>query len=104
MDRYARTVLAVPFVGKDVPSRAAEFANPEVLIALTVLAYRYERLRLRDTATVVRQLKSDLRRQPGPFEGREAFQRFEVWVRKAGVFLAHACACADATRPRRWQP
>ena len=31
----ARKVLAVPFVGKDVPSKAAEFANPEVPPAAT---------------------------------------------------------------------
>ena len=34
--------MAVPYVGKDVPSRSSEFAHPDVLIGLTVLAYRYE--------------------------------------------------------------
>jgi len=32
----SRRLLAVPFVGKDVPSRASEFAHPDVLIGLTV--------------------------------------------------------------------
>jgi hypothetical protein len=32
--------MAVPFVGKDVPSRASEFAHPDVLIGLTILAFR----------------------------------------------------------------
>ena len=38
----SRRLLAVPFLGKDVPSRSSEFAHPDVLIGLTVLAYRYE--------------------------------------------------------------
>jgi hypothetical protein len=36
----ARRELAIPFEGKDLPSRAAEFANPDVQIGLTVLGYR----------------------------------------------------------------
>lgn len=36
-----RKFLAVPFVGKDVPSRASEFAHPDILIGLTILAFRY---------------------------------------------------------------
>ena len=35
-----RKFLAVPFVGKDVPSRASEFAHPDVLIGLSILAFR----------------------------------------------------------------
>ena len=40
-----RKVLAVPFVGKDMPSDAAEFSSPDVIIGFTILAYRYEGLR-----------------------------------------------------------
>lgn len=36
----SRLKLAVPFIGKDVPSKASEFAHPDVIIGLTVLAYR----------------------------------------------------------------
>ena len=36
----SRLKLAVPFVGKDVPSRSSEFAHPDVIIGLTILAYR----------------------------------------------------------------
>lgn len=43
-----RGVLAVPFVGKDVPSRASEWSHPDVLIGLGILAYRYEGLRMSD--------------------------------------------------------
>ena len=38
----SRLKLAIPFVGKDVPSTASEFAHPDIIIGLTVLAYRYE--------------------------------------------------------------
>lgn len=37
----SRLKLAVPFVGKDVPSKASEFAHPDIIIGLTILAYRY---------------------------------------------------------------
>eukprot|EP00966_Prymnesium_polylepis_P272249 6289961-Prymnesium_polylepis.2 len=40
-----RWQLAIPFLGKDVPSRASEFAHCDIIIGLTVLAYRYEGLR-----------------------------------------------------------
>ena len=36
----SRFKLAIPFVGKDCPSRASEFAHPDIIISLTVLAYR----------------------------------------------------------------
>ena len=38
----SRLKLAIPFLGKDVPSTASEFAHPDIIIGLTVLAYRYE--------------------------------------------------------------
>lgn len=50
----SRKLLAVPFVGKDVPSAAAEFAHPDVAIGLTVLAYRYEGLRWGDFQLVTK--------------------------------------------------
>jgi hypothetical protein len=37
----SRLKLAVPFLGKDVPSRSSEFAHPDIIIGLTILAYRY---------------------------------------------------------------
>lgn len=36
-----RAKLAIPFVGKDVPSKSSEFAHPDVIIGLTILAYRW---------------------------------------------------------------
>ena len=44
----SRNKLAIPFVGKDVTSRASEFAHPDIIIGLTVLAFRYEGLRKTD--------------------------------------------------------
>lgn len=41
----SRAKLAIPFISKDVPSPASEFAQPDIVIGLTVLAYRYEGLR-----------------------------------------------------------
>ena len=38
----SRELLAVPFVGKDRPSEASEFSHPDVVIGLTIMAYRYE--------------------------------------------------------------
>ncbi|KAH9980607.1 hypothetical protein BJV74DRAFT_898252 [Russula compacta] len=37
----SRTLLAVPYRAKDVPSLKAEFAHPDVAIALTCLSYYY---------------------------------------------------------------
>ena len=51
----------MPFVGKDVPSQAAEFAHPEVLIGLTIMAYRYEGLRSFDIREIVAMLKQAVR-------------------------------------------
>merc|ERR1712072_160628 len=57
-----RMLLAVPFNGKDVPSRSSEFAHPDVKIGLTVLSYRYSGLRRKDLQRVVTQLKQDYSR------------------------------------------
>ena len=75
-----RQLMAVPFVGKDVPSRASEFAHPDVLIGLSVLAYRYEGVRQADLHRVVVQLKTDMSRQVGPRDQRPASCLFQVWL------------------------
>jgi len=73
----SRLVMAVPFVGKDVPSRSSEFAHPDALIGLTILAYRYEGVRLSDLSVVVTQLKQDYSRQIGTREKRPAALIFQ---------------------------
>ncbi len=55
-----RELLAVPFIGKDVPSRSSEFAHPEVLIGLSILSYRYEGLRRDNLLEIVKDLKKQV--------------------------------------------
>ncbi|KAG7392086.1 hypothetical protein PHYPSEUDO_002310 [Phytophthora pseudosyringae] len=78
---HSRLMLAVPFIGKDVPSRSSEFAHPDVLIGLTILAYRYESIRVSDLTRIVSQLKQDFSRQLGPRDQRPACAMFREWVR-----------------------
>ena len=86
-----RKLLAVPFVGKDAPSPTSEFAHPDAIIGLTVLAYRYDGLRLEDMASVLRQLKDRMRIiEMGPMITRPTHKRFERWKSfcgKAGAEL-----------------
>ena len=56
----SRKLTAVPFIAKDVPSRASEFAHPDVLIGLTILGFRYEGLRERDFHLVLKHLRDNL--------------------------------------------
>ena len=80
----SRKLVAVPFVAKDVPSRASEFAHPDVLIGLTILAYRYEGLRKKDFALVLRHLKEMMDEEGGLYKDRPACQKFETWVLCSG--------------------
>lgn len=52
----SRRLCAVPFTGKDVPSVASEFSHPDVVIGLTILAYRYEGMRESDFRTAMAAL------------------------------------------------
>jgi hypothetical protein len=51
-----RTMLAVPYRAKDVPSCRAEFGHPDIAIALTCLSYYYGGLDEKQIATCFRQL------------------------------------------------
>ena len=88
---FSRLVMAVPFIGKDVPSHSSEFAHPDVLIGLTVLAYRYEGLRESDLRRVVMQLKQDYSRQVGPRPVRPACQLFKKWIALASELDQTPC-------------
>jgi hypothetical protein len=85
---HSRLMLAVPFIGKDVPSRSSEFAHPDVLIGLTILAYRYEGIRVSDLVRIVSQLKQDFSRQLGPRDQRPACAMFREWVRTGLAVLS----------------
>jgi len=76
----SRKLLAVPFVAKDVPSRSSEFAHPDVVVGLTILATRYEGMRLSDCRELLLQLKQDYSRQSGPRELRPASRRYNEWM------------------------
>ena len=80
----SRRLLAVPFVGKDVPSDASEFSHPDIVIGLTALAYRYEGLRRSDMRVVLKQLKQDLQEETGPYHKRPTCKTYVKWVTEAG--------------------
>ena len=80
----SRKLTAVPFVAKDVPSRASEFSHPDVLVGLTILAFRYEGLREKDFHLVMRHLTDTLEDEGGNYPDRPSCQRFEQWVLSAG--------------------
>ena len=81
----ARRLLAVPFVGKDTPSDAAQFAHPDVVIGLTILAYRYEGLRASDFGALLSNLKAEMASQLGPYRKRPAAIQWRAWVGAAGA-------------------
>ena len=80
----SRLKLAVPFVGKDVPTTASEFAHPDVTIGLTILAYRYSGLRREDFDEIADALTADFGREIGPARDRPSSRRHELWVLSAG--------------------
>eukprot|EP00949_MAST-11_sp_MAST-11-sp1_P002253 g2253.t1 len=79
----SRRLLGIPFVGKDVPSAAAEFAQPDVLIGATILAYRYEGLRQGDMKTIIKLLKESMHLESGPKAQRRSYIKYEGWVQAA---------------------
>ena len=80
----ARRLAAIPFIGKDVPSRASQFSHPDVVIGLTILAYRYEGLRKSDFITVINELREKMDSEIGPYHKRPSALRFASWVEFAG--------------------
>lgn len=58
----------------------SEFAQPDVLIGLTCLAYRYEGLRRANVVEIVQQLKESLKKEPGPFTERPSRLLFSDWL------------------------
>jgi hypothetical protein len=85
----SRKLMAVPFVGKDVPSRASEFAHPDIVIGLTILAYRYEGMRRTDFIRVMSKLQETMWEEAGPFQRRKSWKMFVRWVGAItlGLFL-----------------
>ena len=91
----SRAVLAVPFVGKDVPSRSSEFAHPDIIIGLTILAYRYEGLRESDFHDIIASLRSTLTKEIGPYQTRKSTIRYNRFVTAAGGRIRGQQTCRD---------
>jgi len=81
----SRRFLAVPFVGKDVPSPASEFAHPDIVIGLTILAYRYEGLRQSDFRALMVNLRNVMLNESGPYNKRKSCLAFAQWVTLSGA-------------------
>ncbi len=79
-----RRLAAIPYVGKDIPSRASQFSHPDVVIGLTVLAYRYEGLRFSDFENVLLELRERLDSEYGPYHKRPSAIKYVQWVEEAG--------------------
>ena len=79
-----RRYLAIPFEGKDVPSKSSEFAHPDVTIGLTIFAYRYEGLRYSDFDQIMNALRATLAKEVGPLSQRKSSLLHENWVTQAG--------------------
>ena len=62
----------MPFIGKDVPSEASEYSQPEVGIGLTILALRHEGMRRDAVASMLRGLRDDFAQQHGVASKRPA--------------------------------
>ena len=80
----SRRLVAVPFVGKDVPTLASEFSHPDVVIGLTILAFRYEGLRKSDCKLVLGRLQDRLQEESGPYSHRPAWKVFARCVCLSG--------------------
>ncbi len=80
----ARRLAAVPFVGKDVPSRASQFSHPDVVIGLTITAYRYEGIRMTDFITALQELRDMLDGEFGPYQKRPSALKWVSWIEAAG--------------------
>jgi hypothetical protein len=76
----SRKLLAVPFIGKDVPSRVSEFSNPDVCIGLTFLAYNYEGLRASDISDLLFSMKRSYASESGPVESRNSWIEFAHFI------------------------
>ena len=96
----SRYKLAIPFLGKDVPSQASEFAHPDVIIGLSVLAYRYEGLRKEEfEEDVVALLRADFEKEVGPFAQRPSSVLYEKWIAHAGGIVKGRSQASLAAAP-----
>ena len=96
-----RRLLAVPFVGKDIPSRTNEFSHPDVVLGLTICAYRLEGLRRADFKQMLRILMEEYDNEAGPPQKRPAARRWADWVRTTGKRVRGEARAEAALAARR---
>jgi hypothetical protein len=98
----SRLKLAIPFVGKDVPSAASEFAHPDIIIGLTVLAHRYEGLRRTDfEQDLIALLRSNFEQESGPYRLRKSSLMYNgTPSARTCHALARGCGRHRSSRPR----
>mmetsp|Transcript_28857 Transcript_28857/g.48961 ORF Transcript_28857/g.48961 Transcript_28857/m.48961 type:complete len:2411 (-) Transcript_28857:179-7411(-) len=82
-----RLKLAIPFVGKDKPSESSEFAHPDIIIGLTILAYRYSGIRQTDFDELLQHLITSFQKELGPAHERKSSVMHAKWVKEAGGFV-----------------
>lgn len=97
--QVSRRLLAVPFVGKDVPSPRAEFAHPDIRIGLTILAARQQGVNRSLVHDTVAGLKRDLQMEHGPMWERPSYLRFEKWLRDGWMHVAAPAEVSAAGGP-----
>lgn len=100
-----RRYLAIPFEGKDVPSKSSEFAHPDVTIGLTIFAYRYEGLRYTDFDQIMNSMRATLQKEVGPYSQRKSSLLHQSWVAQAGGVVQKRALSEDAEAviPGIWQ-
>ena len=80
-----RRLTAIPFIGKDTPSESSEFAHPDVVVGLTICAYRLQGLRSSDFTEFLDTLLKRMAAESGRAYGqRHACRQFAHWVNVAG--------------------
>ncbi|KOO20988.1 hypothetical protein Ctob_000046 [Chrysochromulina tobinii] len=84
----SRAKLAIPFISKDVPAPASEFAQPDVVIGLTTLAYRIEGLREEDFGEAIEKLMQDFESETGRYDERPSAELYAEWVQLCGGEVA----------------
>jgi len=96
-----RKLLAVPFIGKDIPSRTNEFSHPDVVLGLTIAAYRLEGLRRTDFMQVLRLMLEEYDNEAGPPSKRPAARKWADWVRLTGKRVRGEARAEAALNARR---
>eukprot|EP00656_Telonema_subtile_P053986 TRINITY_DN7933_c0_g3_i1.p1 TRINITY_DN7933_c0_g3~~TRINITY_DN7933_c0_g3_i1.p1 ORF type:complete len:609 (+),score=104.89 TRINITY_DN7933_c0_g3_i1:99-1925(+) len=81
---HSRFVTAIPFVGKDLPSQSSEFAHPDIVIGLTILAYRYEGLRAEDFRQIMTDVYAQVESEVGKYSQRRTNLMFNRWIKASG--------------------